>query len=48
MVFLTGGAFTPKASEFISTMRNRLLDKPFDYAVLAALARELTNQREDL
>ena len=48
MVFLTGGAFTPKASEFIGTVRNRLLDKPFEYAVLAALARELTNQREDL
>ena len=48
MVFLTGGAFTPKASEFIGTVRNRLLDKPFDYAVLAALARELTNQRDDL
>ena len=47
MVFLTGGAFTPKASEFIGTVRNRLLDKPFDYAVLAALARELTSQRDD-
>jgi signal transduction histidine kinase len=48
MVFLTGGAFTPKASEFVGTVRNRLLDKPFDYAVLAALARELTNQRDEV
>ncbi len=47
MVFLTGGAFTPKASEFLGTVRNRLLDKPFDYAVLAALAREFTNLRDE-
>ena len=47
MVFLTGGAFTPKASEFMGMVRNRFLDKPFDYAVLSALAREFTNQRDD-
>jgi signal transduction histidine kinase len=46
MVFLTGGAFTPKASEFMGTVKNRFLDKPFDYAVLAALAHEFTNQRD--
>ncbi|MEP7126231.1 MAG: response regulator [Byssovorax sp.] len=47
IVFLTGGAFTPKASEFIGTVGNRFLDKPFDYAVLAALARELTNLSDE-
>jgi signal transduction histidine kinase len=47
MVFLTGGAFTPKASEFMGTVRNRFLDKPFDYAALSALARELARQGEE-
>jgi signal transduction histidine kinase len=47
IVFLTGGAFTPRASDFMGTVRNRFLDKPFDYAVLAALAREFTNMTED-
>lgn len=47
MVFLTGGAFTPKASEFMSTVRNRFLDKPFDFAALSALARELALQSEE-
>ena len=47
VVFLTGGAFTPRASDFIGTVRNRFLDKPFDYAVLAGLARELTNLPPD-
>ncbi len=47
VVFLTGGAFTPKASDFMGTVRNRFLDKPFDYAVLAALAREFTDQTDD-
>jgi signal transduction histidine kinase len=40
MVFLTGGAFTPKATELMATVANRFLDKPFDYAALSALARE--------
>jgi signal transduction histidine kinase len=47
MVFLTGGAFTPKASEFMCTVRNRFVDKPFDYAVLSALAHELALQGEE-
>jgi len=47
MVFLTGGAFTPKANEFMSTVRNRFLDKPFDYAALSALAHELARQDDE-
>ena len=47
IVFLTGGAFTPKASDFIGTVRNRFLDKPFDFAVLSAVAREFTSLPPD-
>jgi FixJ family two-component response regulator len=47
MVFLTGGAFTPRASEFLGTVRNRFLDKPFDYAALSALAHEYASMRDE-
>ncbi len=41
MVFLTGGAFTPEASEFLGRVPNARLDKPFDAATLRALVRAL-------
>ncbi len=41
MVFLTGGAFTPKAREFLNRMTNPCLDKPFDNRVLRDLIREV-------
>ncbi len=47
MVFLTGGAFTPRASEFLGTVRNRFLDKPFDYAALSALAHEYASMKDE-
>ncbi|MCA9674369.1 MAG: response regulator [Myxococcales bacterium] len=37
MVFLTGGAFTPRAREFLDTVSNARLDKPFDADALKAL-----------
>ena len=36
-VFMTGGAFTARAAEFLATMRNPRLDKPFDLATLRAI-----------
>jgi CheY-like chemotaxis protein len=36
-VFMTGGAFTPRAAEFLATVRNRRLDKPFDMDALRAI-----------
>jgi hypothetical protein len=36
-VFMTGGAFTPRAAEFLATVRNRLLEKPFDLATLRTI-----------
>jgi PAS domain S-box-containing protein len=35
-VFMTGGAFTPRAVEFLAEVKNRRLEKPFDTAVLKA------------
>ena len=39
MVFLTGGAFTPRAREFLAKVKNRCLDKPFDSERLRGLVR---------
>jgi CheY-like chemotaxis protein len=36
-VFMTGGAFTPRAAEFLATVRNPRLDKPFDLATLRSI-----------
>jgi PAS domain S-box-containing protein len=40
-IFMTGGAFTPRATEFLAQVANRRLEKPFETAVLkAAVARD--------
>jgi PAS domain S-box-containing protein len=36
MIFLTGGAFTPRAGEFLATVENLRLEKPFDLGLLRA------------
>lgn len=36
-VFMTGGAFTPRAIEFLARVKNRRLEKPFDSAALRAV-----------
>jgi CheY-like chemotaxis protein len=41
MVFMTGGAFTPAAREFLERVRQPKIDKPFDVAGVRALVREL-------
>ncbi len=37
VVFITGGAFTPGASEYLTKIDNPTLDKPFDSAALARM-----------
>ncbi len=37
MIFVTGGAFSPRAAEFLAATRNPILEKPFEPAVLRAL-----------
>ena len=41
IVFLTGGAFTPAAREFLDTTTNRRLEKPFDLKELRKLVNDL-------
>ncbi len=39
MIFLTGGAFTPRAQAFLDTVPNPRLDKPFDLRQVRELVR---------
>jgi signal transduction histidine kinase len=41
MVFMTGGAFTSRAREFLEQARNPRLEKPFDTATLRALVHSM-------
>jgi hypothetical protein len=40
-VFITGGAFTPRAREFIDSVPNIHVEKPFDPGNLRKLIRDL-------
>jgi CheY-like chemotaxis protein len=39
MVFMTGGAVTPRARDFVATVPNPVLDKPFDMKALREMIR---------
>jgi PAS domain S-box-containing protein len=39
-VFMTGGAFTPRATEFLAQIKNRRLEKPFETAALKAIVAQ--------
>jgi two-component system, cell cycle sensor histidine kinase and response regulator CckA len=41
MVFITGGAFTPRASHYLASVRNLKLEKPLDPVKLKGLVSEL-------
>jgi CheY-like chemotaxis protein len=41
IIFLTGGAFTVKAREFLDHVPNRRLEKPFDLLALRAMVNQL-------
>ena len=43
MVFITGGAFTPRAVEFLDKVPNLQLDKPFRTKKLREIIRTLLN-----
>jgi len=45
MVFMTGGAFTARAREFLARVPNARMDKPFDVAALRALVRARVAER---
>ncbi len=44
MVFITGGAFTPAAQDFLERVRNPRLDKPVDSGALEAILRGLIDR----
>jgi PAS domain S-box-containing protein len=48
MVFLTGGAFTPRAREFLGHLKNPMVEKPFVPKELQALVRSLLSTVEQL
>jgi PAS domain S-box-containing protein len=41
IVFMTGGAFTPRAAEFLASVDNRRVEKPFDMALVERIVREM-------
>ena len=41
IVFMTGGAFTPRAAQFLSKVDNARVEKPFDLMAIRKLVREL-------
>ncbi|MEO6420748.1 MAG: ATP-binding protein, partial [Polyangiaceae bacterium] len=44
IIFLTGGAFTTKAREFLDRMPNRRIEKPFDMAALLSVLGGVIDQ----
>ncbi len=48
VVFLTGGAFTPRASEYLEGVENLRIDKPFDGTNLHKLVAELVTSYRNL
>jgi two-component system cell cycle response regulator len=43
MVFVTGGATTARAHEFVATVPNRIVEKPFESSKLRELVRDLAD-----
>jgi PAS domain S-box-containing protein len=41
IVFMTGGAFTPRAAEFLASVDNRRLEKPFSMSLVERIVREV-------
>ncbi len=41
MVFMTGGSFTPLSKEFLDSVPNRVVEKPFDLRELKKLLLQL-------
>ncbi|HEY5955498.1 MAG TPA: ATP-binding protein [Polyangiaceae bacterium] len=44
IVFMTGGAFTPRAAQFLSRVANRRIEKPFDLQAVRVILRDLLSQ----
>jgi hypothetical protein len=44
VIFITGGAFTPRAAEFLNKVENIRVEKPFDAKRLRALVSDRINK----
>jgi PAS domain S-box-containing protein len=45
IVFMTGGAFTPRAAEFLAKVENRRIEKPFSLGLVERIVREMASAR---
>jgi CheY-like chemotaxis protein len=45
IVFMTGGAFTTRAAEFLASVENRRLEKPFSLQLVERIVREMKRPR---
>ena len=44
IVFMTGGAFTARAAEFLASVDNRRVEKPFSLALVERIVSEMTHE----
>jgi two-component system cell cycle sensor histidine kinase/response regulator CckA len=42
IVFMTGGAFTTRAAEFLASVDNRQIEKPFSLGLVERIVREMS------
>jgi PAS domain S-box-containing protein len=47
MVFMTGGAFTTRAAEFLASIDNRRIEKPFSLKVIERIVRDMVGPGAD-
>jgi CheY-like chemotaxis protein len=47
IVFMTGGAFTARAAEFLASVDNRRLEKPFSMGLVERIVREMAGSRQN-
>jgi PAS domain S-box-containing protein len=45
IVFMTGGAFTTRAAEFLASVDNRRIEKPFSLGLVERIVREMSGPR---
>jgi PAS domain S-box-containing protein len=47
VVFMTGGAFTARAAEFLASIENRRVEKPFSLGLIERIVREMAPTESD-
>ncbi len=44
LIFMTGGAFTPRAAEFLASVPNRRIEKPFSLSAIEKVVRDVARE----